>query len=111
MDKKVNALVKDYESFIGKEFKIYETPGKPHEYLVKSEEDHKPFNIDKYRSLVGQAMFFTTKLCPKTGTATRALSGFMSNPNKTHWAALGRLIGYFKGMEVKGILYLEPESY
>ena len=35
----------------------------------------------------------------------------MSNPNTTHWAALGRLIGYFKGMEVKGILYLEPESY
>ena len=53
----------------------------------------------------GQVMYFTTKLCPKTGTATGALSGFMSNPNKTHWTALGRLIGYFKGMKVKGILY------
>ena len=35
----------------------------------------------------------------------------MSNPNKTYWVALVRLICYLKGMKVKGILYLEPESY
>ena len=71
--------------------------------MAKSEEDHEPINIDKYRSLAGQAIFFTAKLCTKTGTAKRALSGFMSNPNTTHWAALGRLVGYFRGMEVKDI--------
>ena len=59
MDKKVNALVEAYEKHIGKEAKIYETPGKPHEYLSKSEED-EPVDIDQYRSFVGQLMFFTT---------------------------------------------------
>ena len=111
MEKKINALVADYEAFIGKPVKTYDTPGKPHEYLAKSDEEHQPENIDKYRSLVGQAMFITTKLCPKTGTATRSLSGFMANPNEMHWVALGRLIGYFKNMELKGILYVEPESF
>ena len=55
-------------------------------------------------------MFYTTKLGPKLGNATRALSVFMANPGKLHWDALGRLIGYMKGMDVKGILYIEQES-
>ena len=110
MVKKVDALVKAYEEHIGKEVKIYETPGKPHEYLAKSEET-EPVEVEKYRSFVGQLMFFTTKLCPKTGTATRALSGFMSNPNETHWKALGRVIGYLKGMELKGMMHVQPESF
>ena len=109
MDKKVDAIVDNYEKHINGEAKIYDTPGKPHEYLAKNEGE--PIDIDPYRSLVGQVMFFTTKLCPKTGNANRALSGFMSNPGEKHWSALGRLIGYLKGMELKGILYIEPESY
>ena len=28
-----------------------------------------------------------------------------------HWAALGRVIGHVKSMEIKGILYVEPESH
>ena len=110
MDKKVNTLVEAYEKHIGKEAKIYETPGKPHEYLSKSE-DEEPVDIDQYRSFVGQLMFFTTKLYPKMGTSTRALSGFMSKPNETHWKALGRAIGYLKGVELKGLMYVQPESF
>ena len=109
MDKKVKATIQQYEEHIGKEAKIYDSPGKPHEYLGKNEGE--PIETEKYRSFVGQAMFFTTKLGPKLGNATRALSGFMANPGKLHWDALGRLIGYMKGMDVKGILYVEPETY
>ena len=109
MDKKVKATIQQYEEYIGKEAKIYDSPGKPHEYLGKNEGE--PIDTEKYRSFVGQAMFFTTKLGPKLGNATRALSGFMANPGKLHWDALGRLIGYMKGMDVKGILYVEPETY
>ncbi len=109
MNKKVKATIQKYEEYIGKEAKVYESPGKPHEYLSKNEEE--AIDIDEYRSIVGQLMFFTTKLGPKLGNATRALSGFMSSPGKTHWAALGRVIGYVKGMKMKGILYVEPESF
>jgi hypothetical protein len=111
MDKKVNVLVKSYEKYINTEVKVYDTPGKPHEYLVKSEDKEPVLDLDKYRSLVSQIMFFTTKLCTKVGMATRALSGYISNPNKTHWKALARVIGYLKGLKTKGLLYIEPESY
>jgi hypothetical protein len=67
--------------------------------------------LDLYRSFVGQIMFYTTKLGPQLGNATSALSGFMGNPGEKHWNALGRLIGYMKGMKKKGLLYVEPESY
>ena len=109
MDKKVKETVRKYEDYLGREAKVYESPGKPHEYLSKNEGE--AIDIDEYRSLVGQLMFFTTKLGPKLGNATRALSGFMSSPGATHWAALGRVIGYLKSMEMKGILYIEPESF
>ena len=103
MDKKVNATIAQYEKHIGGKVKVYDSPGKPHEYLEKHEGD--PIDIEMYRSFVGQVMFFTTKLGPKLGNATRALSGFMGNPGEVHWSALGRLIGYMKGMQLKGILY------
>ena len=109
MDKKVQASIEQLKKFLKREIKVKPSPGKPNEYLQKSE-DENPVDIDEYRSLVGQIMFFTTKLCPKTGNACRALSGFMSNPSKDHWKALERLIGYMKGMGTRGIIYWEPES-
>ena len=109
MDKKVRACIEQLEKFLGREIKIKPSPGKPNEYLQKSK-DEEPVNIDEYRSLVGQIMFFTTKLCPKTGNACRALSGFMSNPSEEHWKAIERLVGYLKGMGTRGVIYWEPES-
>ena len=109
MDKKIKNIIKVYEEHIGREAKIYDTPGKPNEYLGKH--DGEPVEIEKYRSLVGQIMFFTTKLGLKLGNSTRALSGFMSNPNEAHWTALGRIVGYLKGRSFNGILYVEPESF
>ena len=53
-------------------------------------------DIDMYRYLVGQVMFFATKLRPTIGNAVRVLSRFMENPSQTYWKALGRLIGYMK---------------
>jgi len=89
MDKKIANIVRVYEEHIGKEAKIYDTPRKPNEYLGKH--DGEPVEIEKYRSLVGQIMFFTIKLGLKLGNSTRALSGFMSNPNELHWIALGQI--------------------
>ena len=69
----------------------------------------EPIDIDEYRWLVGQIMFFTTKICPKTGSAVRALSTHMFNPGVDHWKAMGRLVGYLKGMKVIGITYYTPD--
>ena len=55
-------------------------------------------------------MFFTTKLSVKTGADTISLAGYMSNPGKQHWKAMERLVGYLKGMHVKGVVYKQPES-
>ena len=82
MDKKMKAAVEQYKEYIGKEVKIYESPGKPHKYLEKNEGE--PIETEMYRSLVGQTMFFITKLGPKLGNVTRALSGFMANPGEKH---------------------------
>ena len=80
--------------------------------MLKSEED-EPVDIDQYWSFVGQLMFFMTKLYPKNGTSTGAFSGFMSNPNETHWKALGcATIQYLKGaVKLKGSMYVQPESF
>ena len=109
MDKKVESTINYYEKYIQKEAKIYSTPGAPNENLLKHEGE--PIDIDEYRSLVGQIMFFTTKICPKTGAAVRALSAHMSNPGVDHWKAMGRLVGYLKGMKVRGITYYAPDSF
>ena len=108
MKKKVAAIIDKLERFLGRDVKVL-SPGKPNEYLRKSN-DEDPVNLDEYRSLVGQIMFFTTKLCPKTGNACRALSGFMSNPDEIHWKAFERTVGYLKGMKLPGITYWEPED-
>ena len=109
MDKKIKSIVESYEKYIGKEVKSYATPGTPGEYLEKHDGD--PIDIDDYRSLVGKIMFFTTKICPKTGVAVRALSSHMSNPGPKHWKAMNRLVGYIKHMSMPGIMYLEPECF
>ena len=109
MDKKVTAIIESYEQYIGKEAEVFSTPGTPNENLIKHEGD--PMDIDEFRSLVGKFMFFTTNICLKTTSAVRALSGHMSSPEPDHWKAMGRLIGYMKQMELRGVLYGEPESF
>ena len=52
MDKKIHVLVEAFEKHVRREVKLYDTPGKPHEYLTKSIEVD-PMDIDQYRSFVG----------------------------------------------------------
>uniref|UniRef100_A0A7S2RAE3 Reverse transcriptase Ty1/copia-type domain-containing protein n=1 Tax=Eucampia antarctica TaxID=49252 RepID=A0A7S2RAE3_9STRA len=107
MNNKIEAVVEAYEKYIDKNVNAYDTPETPGLYLDKHEGD--PVIINKYRSFVGKITFFTTKLSPKTGSATRTLSGHMSSPDPLHWKLMDRLIGYLKVMKQKGILYVKPE--
>ena len=67
-------------------------------------------NIDELRYLVRKFMFFTTKIFPKTGLAVRSLSGHGYSPGLYYWKSMGRLIGYMKQMELRGFIYVEPDS-
>ena len=107
MNKKVIDIVNSYEEHTQTKVKEYDTPGTPNKNLIKNDQDI--VNLDEFRSLVGKLMFFTTKVCPKIGAATRALSSHMSNPGVQHWNAMKRLVGYVKQMDLKGIKYVEPE--
>ena len=65
-------------------------------------------DINMYRSLVGKIMFFATKVGPKLCNQVRDLARHMSNPGEQHCKALGRLIGYMKGMKLKGMILRKP---
>ena len=109
MNKKIEATINHYEKYIGKEVKIYRTPGIPHENLDKNDGD--PIDIDQYRSLVGQIIFFSTKVGVKTGAAIRSLSSFMSDLGPKHWKAMELLFGNLKGINLKDVIFLEPDTF
>ena len=108
MDKKVAELVRKLEEHIGKPVKKYESPGKPGENLEKWA--GTPKDLDEYRSITGLAMFFGTKMGPKTSNAIRNISRHMSCPNESHWNAIKRLIGYLKHSKFNGLRFVEPEK-
>ena len=108
MDKKVAELIRKYEEHVGKPVKRYDSPGKPGENLEKWEGE--PKDLDAYRSITGLAMFFGTKMGPKTANAIRNISRHMSCPNESHWNAIKRLIGYLKYSDFNGIRFVEPEE-
>ena len=89
----VQALIADYEKEFGM-VSYVSTPGKQNTVLSKNEET--PHLLDKYRSFLGRLMYYVVKLAPDCANAGRELSQFMSNPNKTHWEAMTRIIGYLK---------------
>jgi len=108
MDKRIKDTVQSFEKAVGYEVKEVESPCIPGKILSKNEGE--AVNIEDYRSVVGKATFFSTKLGYKTSSSTRQLAGHLSNPGEEHWKALERLIGYFKQMKLPGIIYKKPES-
>ena len=69
----------------------------------------EPYNINKYRSFVGQLMWYTTKVGPNMANAARELAVHMSCSGSEHWKSLGRFIGYLKGKEAKSIIIRKPK--
>ena len=60
--------------------------------------------MDKYRSFVGQLMWYTTKVESNVANAARELAVHRSHPGMEHCKELGCLIGYIKVKETKGIV-------
>jgi hypothetical protein len=90
-----NDIINNYEKITGQSARPNQTPGNPGIQLKKNQEE--PVMLTEYQSLVGQLLYFTTKIAPPMANAVRELSSHMSNPSEDHWKALGRVIGYLKG--------------
>ena len=97
----INAI---YTEMTGLPIKEYNTPGFPGSVLVKSE-SNTPTNIEKYRSIVGKLLYMMTKCAPEIANAVRELSSHLANPNKQHWQAVGRVVGYLHYHGCKGITF------
>ena len=93
---------------MGSHLRVQKTPGAPGTTLSKSD-SKEPDNINKYRSFMGQLMWYTTKVRPDVANATRDLAVHMSHPGPEHLKALGRLIGYIKVKYMKVIIIRKPK--
>ena len=49
-------------------------------------------------------MWYMTKVGPDMANTARELAVYMSHPGTEHWKALGSLIVYLKGKNIKGII-------
>ena len=55
-----------------------------------------PINKKAYMSLVGKAMYLTTKIFAENSNTARELARHFSNPGHEQWKVLERLMGYTK---------------
>ena len=67
------------------------------------------WNPSKYRLSVGQLIWYTTKVGPDVTNVARELEFHISHPGPEHWKKLGRLIGYLKVKNIKGIIIRRPK--
>jgi hypothetical protein len=88
--------------------KNYSTPATPGTTLKKNE--GKIIQESDYRSVVGKALYLTTKVAPELCNACRELSTHLSSPSDEHWKELGRLVGYMKHRKQDGIMYRTPSE-
>ena len=107
-EKDAKKLVEGHANYTGSDLRVQKSPGVLVTTLSKSDLK-KPYNINKYRSFVGKLMWYTTKVGPNVENPSRELAVHMSHPGPEHWKALGRLIGYPKVKETKGIIIIKPK--
>ena len=95
-EKDVKTIVEGCENYRGSYLRVQKNPKAPGTTLSKSDLEDTD-NMNKYRSFVGQSMWYTTELGPGVENAAREFEVHMSHPGTDHWEALGCLIGYIKG--------------
>ena len=79
MKEDVKKLVEGYKKYTRSYAKVQETPSAPGTNLSKSEIEETK-DIYKYRSVVGQLMWYTTKVGPDVENTARELAVHMSHP-------------------------------
>ena len=72
MDKYVKKLVDVYEQFYGSDIRVHKTPDVTGSNLSKRKLKD-PTDIDKYRSFIGQIMWYTMNVGPDVENSAREL--------------------------------------
>ena len=93
MEKYQDNIVRDYAGITGRDPRPAKTPGYPGESLVCSQEE-EGLNTNAFCKLLGKLIWFTKKILPETSNAICEIAMMMDKPNKEHWKALERLVGY-----------------
>ena len=83
MDKAIKNLVEGYKKYTNSDVKVHKTSGAPGTTLNKSELE-EPYNIDNYRSFVGQLMWYTTKVGTDVANESREFAVHMNHPDPEH---------------------------
>ena len=71
-EKDVKKIVEGYEKYTGSYSRVQEKPGAPGTTLSKRDLE-EPYNINKYRSSLGQLIWYTTKVGPDVANAAKEL--------------------------------------
>jgi hypothetical protein len=103
-------IVEDYVKHIGHPIKDARTPGFPGTTLTKGEDEAERISTERYRSLVGKIMYYTTKIAPDCASAARELSQFMARPTQKHWNTMERLVAYIKEKKSHHLVYRKPRE-
>ena len=88
-------IISKFEEARGKTVPSYQTPGYTNQLLKKNLGN--PLQRTEFQSVLGQLLYYTTKIAPPMVNAVRELSSHMSNPGEEHWNAMARVVGYLKG--------------
>jgi hypothetical protein len=96
MKRKLQEIIKSYETYLGKPVWQYKTPGALSTVMKKNEEEIS--DISEYRSIVGKIMFYASKLRPKLVCNSWELAMHMSNSGKEHWKGISHMVGHLKMM-------------
>ena len=89
------AIIQKFEEVLGVPVGSYQTPASATQQLTKN--GGEPVKRTEYQSILGQLLYYTTKIAPPMSNAVRELSSHMSNPSEEHWKAMERTVGYLKG--------------
>ena len=101
-------IIEKYEKTRGQKVSPSQTPGNPNQHLKKNTGD--PIMRTEYQSIIGQVLYYATKIAPPMANAVRELASHMSNPGEEHWKALGRAISYLKGHKRYEFVVRAPEE-
>jgi hypothetical protein len=110
MNDMAKTIVDDYEKHVGHPINGAKTPAFPRTTLTKGDDQTEGINTEKYRSLVGKIMYYTTKIAPDCANAARELSQFMARPTQEHWKAMESLVSYMKQKESHHLILRKPRE-
>jgi hypothetical protein len=108
MPKMIEEISEKFEKATGKKTIAYDTPGTPGKSWRKNE--GAMIELDVYRSIVGNIMYYASKIPPDKSNAVRELAGHLSNPGAKHWRALERCVGYLTSQGTQALCLRKPRE-